>query len=628
MKLTAVVILFFSLITQVCSQDKTVSEINAEIQKVLQEKDAKVRDAKLKQILQQVKIISSQKEESGLLRQIALCNYLIEQACILEALDGRGVGVVRKELTENINDHGLNAENKRYLRRLVELCEEAERSYSNVSYVEVDGSDAKADLLVSNIGAGVGISLALGDVTPLIASAVRIGRGYSNINKTKSRQLETLIQSHKARITNFLFNVNSFKNDLIAEKGVKANQIITPESYREFLKVLMIEDYLEKLKKLEELNQKFPEFRALQFYLGEEYLQVKKTDKAVELFNKLTANRNPLIHKDGFVGQAFTSLAKVNLQAGKSAEAVEYASEALKENSLNSLALMFRSESYLKLEKYEEAFADAVKAESASDKDPLISWQACKAASYFKKDQVSYLLGKAIDKGFRDFETVRALPGMRDSLPDWDVKSLLAPEVRASYAAGVFKDDIIIENTGKTALDKFIYKVDLRYYKNDKWEQLIIEGAKPLFEKGEKLILKNKFSMKKDSRCSIKVTFTSLQNTVDRESVNYFNFEGQKQHYTDWEYDVRINWPKVLKTNSKDILTDLRKTITAINEKSFYQSPDALSLLAQTEFKLGNKEKAVNLQKKALAIMKRTLPESIYKISSIPFEQALIKFSE
>ena len=109
--------------------------------------------------------------------EIELCNYLIQQACILEALDGAGVKIVRDDLTGNLNDHGLSVNGKRLLRRLVQLCQEAEKSYKNVNYVEVDGSDAQAELLTENISTGVGISLAMGDVTPLIAAAVKIGRG-------------------------------------------------------------------------------------------------------------------------------------------------------------------------------------------------------------------------------------------------------------------------------------------------------------------------------------------------------------------------------------------------------------------------------------------------------------------
>jgi len=628
MKLIAVLLIIFSFITQSFSQEKIVKEINSEIQKVLLEKDPKIKEQKLQAILRQIKQISAEKINSSIAKQISLCNYLIEQACILEALDGRGVGVVRKELTENINDHGLSNENKRYLRRLVELCEEAERSYSNVSYVEVDGSDAKADLLVSNIGAGVGISLALGDVTPLIASAVRIGRGYSNINKSKSRQLETLIQSHKARITNFLFNVNSFKNDLIAEKGVKRNQIITPEAYRSFLKVLMIEDYLEKLKKLEELNKNFPEFKAVQFYLGEEYAKSEKTEKAVALFNKLVGKRNQIIHKDGFVGQAFTSLAKINYKSKNYDQAIQYSTKALSENKKNWVALMLRSESHLMLKKFKEAFTDAQNAVLASPEDPQLAWNLTKISSDYKEDQVAYLLGKAIERGFKDFETAKSYPGMKDDLKDWEVKALLTPSVKASYVPGVFKDDIVLENEGKTSLEKFTYKIDLRYFKKNKWEQLLIEGNDAVLEKGEKLVLKNKFSMKKDSRCSIKVTFTSLQNPIDIDEVTYFNFAGKKQTLKDWQYEVKSSWPKVLQANSKEVLLDLKKVAVEVNEKSFYKNPEALSLLAHVEFKLGDKAKAIKLQKKGLAIMKKTLPENIYKISAIPFEQALIKFSK
>ena len=183
-------------------------------------------------------------------------------------MDGHGVALVRKELTGNFNNHGLSKEGARLLRRLVELCNEAERSYRNVNYVEADGSKAKADLLTTNIGAGVGISLALGDVTPLISAAVRIGRGYNNINKTKSRQLTSLIQAHNSRISNFFFNINSRKNDLLAEHDVHGNQIITPDMYRKFLKVLINENIAEREKGLVQISKDFPDFEAARFYLG------------------------------------------------------------------------------------------------------------------------------------------------------------------------------------------------------------------------------------------------------------------------------------------------------------------------------------------------------------------------
>ena len=74
--------------------------------------------------------------------------------------------------------------------------------------------------------------------------------------------------------------------------------------------------------------------------------------------------------------------------------------------------------------------------------------------------------------------------------------------------------------------------------------------------------------------------------------------------------------------------TFVKNTVLKINEKSFYQNPNALSLLAQVEFKLGNKKEAVRIQKNAIALMKRDLSPDIYSISVKPLEQALKKFEE
>ena len=606
------------------SNEELIKKIEESVKEVSEDKEDS--NKKLKKILDFVNAQSS--DGLKIKKEIALCNYLIEQACILEALDGRGVGIVRKELTENINDHGLSNENKRYLRRLVELCEEAERSYSNVNYVEVDGSEAKADLLVSNIGAGVGISLALGDVTPLIASAVRIGRGYSNINKTKSRQLQTLIQSHKARITNFLFTVNSFKNDLVAEKGVERNQIITPDSYRDFLKILIIEDYVEKLKKLEELNQKFPGFKAVQFYLGEEYLKVNKNEQASVLFNKLVSSRNPIIHKDGFVGQAYTSLAGIALKTAKYDECIDLSSKALKENVSNGLALHYRSESYLAVKNFDKAYTDAVKAETANSENSEYTWNVCKIASIYKENLVYFWLKKALEKGFKNFDVVKKWPGMQDNLKQWEIKSLLIPRFSAQYKPGVFKDDIIVTNTGYTAIDNLKLKMEVRYFKKDKWEHFTVEAQMSELKKGGTIDIKNKFSMPKESKCSVQLIFSSDQNPLDHEYIFFYNFEGKQQVQQDWEYNAKKAWPGVIQSESVDILKGLKDSAVKINEKSFYQNPNALSLLAQAEYKLGNKKLAIEHQKKAISLMKRDLSPDIYSISVKPLEQALKKFEE
>ena len=83
-----------------------------------------------------------------------------------------------------------------------------------------------------------------------------------------------------------------------------------------------------------------------------------------------------------------------------------------------------------------------------------------------------------------------------------------------------------------------------------------------------------------------------------------------------------------MKLDSKDLLADLRKEVVKMNEKSFYQNPEALSLLALNEFKLGNKKSAVSLQSKAIEIIEESSDEGGLKVSLQPFKQALEKYSK
>ena len=229
-------------------------------------------------------------------KEVALCNYLVQQACLLEALEGEGVGIIKNELTGNFNNHGLSRTSQRLLRRLVALCEEAERGYKIVTYVKVDGSEAKASLLSNSLGLGVGASLALGDFTPLIGAAIRMGQGYSNINKDESRKLSMLIQSHQMRITNFLFNVNSWRNDLLAENKIAHKRFISPDVYRAFFKVMRLAELAGKQNGLQKILEKHPTFMTARFYLAETYFEQKNWSEAGSLFKQVSASHNPLLH--------------------------------------------------------------------------------------------------------------------------------------------------------------------------------------------------------------------------------------------------------------------------------------------------------------------------------------------
>ena len=319
-------------------------------------------------------------------KEVALCNYLVQQACLLEALEGEGVGIIKNELTGNFNSHGLSRTSQRLLRRLVALCEEAERGYNNVTYVKVDGSEAKASLLSNSLGLGVGASLALGDFTPLIGAAIRMGQGYSNINKEESRKLSMLIQSHQMRITNFLFNVNSWRNDLLAENKIAHIRFISPDVYREFFKVMRLAELAEKQNGLQKILEKHPSFMTARFYLAETYFQQKNWSEAGRLFKQVSASNNPLLHKDGFVGQAHTRQAAIAVTEERSSEAISAANAALGENSRNVDALHFKAQAELQLQIYDQAEKDAIAAHELLSDDAGICWTICKIRSTAKKE--------------------------------------------------------------------------------------------------------------------------------------------------------------------------------------------------------------------------------------------------
>ena len=139
-----------------------------------------------------------------------------------------------------------------------------------------------------------------------------MAEGYNNINKAKSRQLELLIQAHKGRINNFLFNVNSHKNDLIAEENVDKQLIITPDWYREFLQALTLVDKKEKLKKLTELTEDHPEFVTSRLYLAQLHFELVEMPKAKVHVEKILSSSSHILHKDGISGQAHSLLGQIS----------------------------------------------------------------------------------------------------------------------------------------------------------------------------------------------------------------------------------------------------------------------------------------------------------------------------
>ena len=633
--------LFFNFFTYAESSISVLSQIGKELDKIenklvkgLLEKrvqkawsldDESEKISALKAIFVELTKNKGKEENSAkeIIAEIELCNYLIQQACILEALDGAGVKIVRDDLSGNLNDHGLSVNGKRLLRRLVQLCEEAEKSYQNVSYVEVDGSDAQAALLTENISTGVGISLAMGDVTPLIAAAVKIGRGYNNINKSKSRQLDLLIQAHKARINNFLFNVNSHKNDLIAENNVDKKMIITPDWYRDFLKALTVEKAEEKLKLLNELSESHPDFVTSKLYLSQIYFEMGNTTEAKKHAKFILKSPSRLLHKDGFSAQAHSLLGQIYEKNRNYEKAFHHYSESLKENPLNGFVYNWRAGLLIKINKPSEALADLKKSKEILPQNIDVAFNHFKASVMVNNSSELILLNDVFMLGFNDTLKISQWPFYKKFKNDQEVQRVLSPQFLVAYKPGIFKDDALIWNTGSYDLTELKYSLKIKFLKKELWETITVEGEIPVLKIGESYTVKDKFSMPKKSQCVFEFSFNCKQQPQSLTVKSYYNAFGNGHNLHEWEYlRDKVSDIKMFQ-NNKDILTKSVSDIEKALRLSFYSDTGTLAAAGKLYHKLGDLDRAEKYLNNALQSLKGQLSPEEFKISSQPYKELL-----
>lgn len=555
--------------------------------------------------------------------EIELCNYLIQQACILEALDGAGVKIVRDDLSGNLNDHGLSLNGKRLLRRLVQLCEEADKSYQNVSYVEVDGSDAQAALLTQNISTGVGISLVMGDVTPLIAAAVKIGRGYNNINKEKSRQLDLLIQAHKGRINNFLFNVNSHKNDLIAENKVDKKKIITPEWYRDFLRALTGEKAEDKLKSLNELSEAHPEFVTSRLYLSQIHFELGNYAESKRHAEYILQFPSKLLHKDGFTAQANSLIGQLYENEENYQKALHHYSVSLKENPLNGFVYNWRARLYIKLGKPMDALTDLKKAKEILPQNVDVSFNHFKASVMANNSPELDLLKDVFKLGFRNVAKINEWEFYKKFRGDLSVQNVLSPQLLVAYKPGIFKDDALILNTGSYDLSILKYSLKINFLKKGIWETITAEGEIPLLKVGESFEVKDKFSMPKKSQCEFELSFTAEQQSRSLQVKSYYNFFGNGHNSHEWEYlRDKVNDRQMSENNKQKLMKSIPDIERALR-LSFNADASTLATAGKFYHSIGDLEKSKKYLKAAISNLKSQLSPDEFRISSQPYIELL-----
>jgi hypothetical protein len=123
-------------------------------------------------------------------------NLLTKYACILYDLENRGFDVVRRELLDNINAAGLQPETMAMLRQLVMICDEAERSLSNLAGIKEDSAAETRALWWQNLGAYGATSVVTGDPLPLLQAAAGIVKGQQKVTLDKNRKIDAEIARH------------------------------------------------------------------------------------------------------------------------------------------------------------------------------------------------------------------------------------------------------------------------------------------------------------------------------------------------------------------------------------------------------------------------------------------------
>ena len=134
--------------------------------------------------------------------------------------------------------------------------------------------------------------------------------------------------------------------------------------------------------------------------------------------------------------------------------------------------------------------------------------------------------------------------------------------------------------------------------------------------------------MPKDSQCKITVTFKSRQNPEEIKLVIIYNHDGRKKHMFDWEIESQQAWQQIIKSDDKDEIKAAMEKLKKAADKALHKNSEIMSGIAHAWQKLGNMEKAIEMQKKAMQVLKEKVPEKLYDITVIPYRQALEKFEE
>ncbi len=458
-------------------KNSTVKQsLQKELEKILDIQDEQAKLVKLqkfvfalektvnnKNVQTEKELTSPKNTQIQLDKEIELCNLLTKYACILYDLDGRGFLLVRKELLDNINTAQLSKESNSLLRRLILICDEAEKTFRGISYIRQDDSEAKAEVFGYNIGYSSAQSIALGNPLPLLQGAINIISGVDKLDKQKNRQLDVIIQGYKSYLNNFLFEINTRRSDLSQEYGVTPSQFLTKEVYERFRNALLEDDNNKKLSILQSILSSSNNFREVSYYIALAHLNLGDVKSSIEVLIKLVTTKNIVIQRDGLLCPIYTLLSLSYFFNKEYELAISSADDALKIDNSDSDGILrkIKIDSLWKLGKWEKTKSMLLELAEQFPNDSGNSYNLACYCSLSKdaKNSLAFL-EIALKQGYNHIFHLRKDNDLNflKSEKNKEFESLISVSFKWGINYGVFNDDIWCKNTSIFKITNVIFK--------------------------------------------------------------------------------------------------------------------------------------------------------------------------
>ena len=597
-----------------------------ELNKILTIQDESSKSAAIEKFLQNLNINDNKPTASDnaniimdLEKEIEAINMLTKYACLLYDLEGKGSTFVRKELIDNLNTTGLSKETISLMRQLIAVLDEAEKTLKSITYIQEDNSQESAEMWANNIGGSVGMSIAIGDPTPLIGGVISGIRGQTKLNKEKNRTLNLFIQNHQSRITNFLFNVNLRRSELEDTRNIDHKLFITKENYDAFKLALVMTNRSQKAAALINCYSICPNLREALYYLLIVYDSDNNIEESEKYCQKLIDSPSRVLRNDGLLGFVYYVMSDYRIQLQKYQEAVDFATKALKYQPNLDVAYNSRSIAFMYLNNHDKALEDIKKAIELNPSKGLYYWTLSMMFAYRNdEDTALSFLHIAVQLGFCDFVAVRGFTPIQKALKSQRGRSILEPALYAKYAPGIVNDDIIVYNAGYYPLTNVKIILELTYPDvTNSGKNRISETIKKIksIDGQRNYSFKNVLSIAKSSWCEIKITMTCDQFPEEEFIYVYiYNSLGSDHKTISHAEYLNYNASDIFLNKRKDQYDNAYKMASDAVSWTYEQEHNFLNTKARLAYELGRKDEARNHESLAIKIIKRDYSNDAEKL--------------